>query len=314
MTILCLTAACAFAGEKAMVDFINPMIGAGTGKGTYGQPVEYAQANVNDNPSTQSRSDSGIGTLRKGAGKLAINVNAAEPPRRPAVGQRFEPADVDWRHPVYATTFDDPDCLKDWKLEGGKSMKIEDGKFILESEPGTTVSATEGNHLVCWLTKEMPADFLLEFAVRPQNRKQGLNIIFFNARGLHGENVFDPALKPRDGLFAQYHSGDLNCYHISYWAAGRGTANVRKNAGFHLVATGNDLVTSAPAEAFQTIRLYKRGGVIRLMVDDIVSVAFDDDGKTYGPVWTHSGWIGLRQMAHTVRCEYGYLKVFPCKP
>jgi hypothetical protein len=46
------------------------------------------------------------------------------------------------------------------------------------------------------------------------------------------------------------------------------------------------------------------------MVDDRVSVAWDDDGKAYGPVWNHSGWIGLRQMAHTVRCEYGYVKVF----
>lgn len=89
---------------------------------------------------------------------------------------------------------------------------------------------------------------------------------------------------------------------------------MRKNAGFNLVATGKDLVATAPDDAFQTIRLYKRGGTIRLMVDDIISVAFDDDGKTYGSVWTHCGWIGLRQMAHTVHCEYDHLKVFPCKP
>lgn len=50
------------------------------------------------------------------------------------------------------------------------------------------------------------------------------------------------------------------------------------------------------------------------MVDDIVSVAYDDDGKTFGPVWNHSGWIGLRQMAHTVRCEYEHLKVLACRP
>ena len=89
---------------------------------------------------------------------------------------------------------------------------------------------------------------------------------------------------------------------------------MRKNAGFHLVATGNDLVVPAPADSFQTIRLYKRSGAIRLMVEDVIAVAFDDDGKTYGPVWTHSGWIGLRQMAHTIRCEYDDLKIFPLKP
>ena len=36
------------------------------------------------------------------------------------------------------------------------------------------------------------------------------------------------------------------------------------------------------------------------MVDDIISAAFDDDGQKYGPVWTHSGWIGLRQMARVI--------------
>ena len=241
-------------------------------------------------------------------------VDKVIPPPHPAVGRHFVPADVDWQHPVYVTTFDNVEVLKDWKLEGGKRMSVADGKLVLESVAPTAKHTATDNHLVCWLTKDMPSDFLLEFSVRPQNRKEGLNIIFFNARGVHGESIFDPALKPRTGKFSQYHSGDLNNYHISYWAGERGSANLRKNAGFHLVATGPDLITSAPTNVFQTIRLYKRGGTIRLMVDDIVSVAFDDDGKTYGPVWNHSGWIGLRQMAHTIRCEYDNLKVFPCKP
>lgn len=243
-----------------------------------------------------------------------VSAAEREPPPHPAVGQRFVPTDVQWSHPVYATTFNSDDVLADWKLEGGKRMSIVNGRLVLESEPSGEKPSPEDNHLVCWLTKEMPADFLLEFKARPKDRKNGLNIIFFNARGLHGESIFDPALKPRSGIFAQYHSGDLNNYHISYWAGERGTANVRKNAGFHLVATGKDLVSPAPADSFQTIRLYKHGGTIRLMVDNVIEVAFDDDGKTHGPVWTHPGWIGLRQMAHTIRCEYDDLKVFPLNP
>jgi hypothetical protein len=231
-----------------------------------------------------------------------------ELPPHPSVGQRLVPADVDWEHPVYQTGFDTTAVLKEWRLEGGKRMSIENGKLVLESEPGQ-----RDNHLVCWLTKEMPADFLLEFTLRPQNRTEGLNIVFFNTRGVHGENIFDAALKPRNGVFRQYHSSDLNGYHISYWAGDRGTANVRKNAGFKLVATGPDRVREAPANSFQVVRIYKKGGTIRLMVDDVVSVAFDDDGKTHGPVWNHRGWIGLRQMGHTVRCEYDYVKVYPCK-
>lgn len=236
-------------------------------------------------------------------------ADPAEPPQHPLVGQRFVPTDVDWQHPVYASTFDNDATLADWKLEGGKRLSIENGRLVLESDP-----AIEKNHLVCWLVKEMPGDFLLEFKLRPRNRKDGLNIVFFNTRGLRGENIFDPALAPRSGDFKQYHSGDLNGYHVSYWAGDRGTANVRKNKGFALVATGPDLVANAPEDAWQTIRLYKRGGTIRLMVDDVISVAFDDDGKSHGPVWTHTGWIGLRQMAHTIRCEYDDLKVHPLQP
>lgn len=232
----------------------------------------------------------------------------------PSPDTKFIPEDVDLQHPVYQTSFADEAALKDWLLEGGIRMSVAAGNLILESRPGSVRSDTDANHLVCWLKRRIPADFLLEFTVCPENRKQGLNIVFFSTRGVHGETVFDPALKPRDGYFDQYHSGDLNGYHISYWAAGRGTANVRKNKGFHLVATGKDLVTDAPADRFQTIRIYKRGGKIRLMVDDRISVAWDDDGKAYGPVWNHSGWIGLRQMAHTVRCRYGYVKVFPLNP
>ena len=241
-------------------------------------------------------------------GSFAFAAEKADPPFHKSVGQRFVPTDVDRAHPIYQTTFDDATVLKEWRLEGGKRVSVENGKLVLESEPGQ-----RDNHLVCWLTKEMPAEYLLEFTVRPKDRKEGLNIVFFSTRGAKGESIFDPGLKPRTGIFKQYHSSDINGYHISYWAGERGTANVRKNAGFKLVATGPDRVIDAPADAFQTIRIYKRGGTIRLTVDDIISVAYDDDGKTDGPVWNHSGWIGLRQMGHTVRCEYDSLKVYPLK-
>lgn len=242
-------------------------------------------------------------------GAPGVFAAAGDPPPHPSVGQRFVPHDVDWQRPVYQTTFDDAAELKNWRLEGGKRMSIANGKLVLESEPGV-----RSNHLVCWLTREMPADFVLEFTVRPHNRGEGLNIVFFNTRGTNGEEIFAPNLKPRNGVFRQYHSSDLNGYHISYWAGDRSTANVRKNAGFKLVATGPDRVRDGAADAFQVVRIYKRGGTIRLMVDDVISVAFDDDGRTHGPVWNHSGWIGLRQMGHTVRCEYDSLKVYPCKP
>ncbi|HPD31811.1 MAG TPA: DUF1961 family protein [Phycisphaerae bacterium] len=228
-------------------------------------------------------------------------------------GEKFIPVDVDWEHPLYSTSFEDPSELKDWRLEGGRSMTAANGKLVLESNGESTRSESAANHLVCWLDREVPADFLLEFAVRPENRNRGLNIVFFNARGCNGENIFEPPIKPRNGTFSQYHSGDLNNYHISYWSGGRGTSNLRKNRGFRLAAIGKDLVTPAPQDAFQVVRIYKRGGQIRLTIDDVLSLSYDDDGKTYGPIHAHSGWIGLRQMAHTQRCEYDYVRIYVLK-
>jgi len=243
-----------------------------------------------------------------------VAVTEVPPARHPTIGTRFEPTDIVWDQPVYRNTFDDAAALREWRLEGGKAMAVRDGRLILESPPGATSPEDNRGHLVCWLTREIPPDFLLEFAFRPHDRKQGLAIVFFSARGDGGRSIFDPSLKPRDGTFLQYLRGDLDNYHISYWAGDRGTANVRKNRGFQFVGVGDDLVAAAPAEVFQTIRVYKRGGKIRLTVDGVIAAAFEDDGKTHGPVWTHSGWIGLRQMGHTLRGEYEHVTVWPLRP
>jgi hypothetical protein len=233
------------------------------------------------------------------------------PTTAPHEGEKFVPTDVDTAHPLYHTSFDTPASLQDWRLEGGKRMSVANGSLVLESD------ATEGerskNHLVCWLDRELPGNFLLEFTVRPAQRDQGLNIVFFCTRGLNGESIFDPALKARAGQYPQYHSSDLNGYHISYWKGGGAEPNLRKSRGFHLVAQGANLVHGAPKDAFQTIRVYKRGERIRLMVDDVVALAWDDDGKAFGPV-LQSGWAGLRQMGHTGRCEYGHFTVYALKP
>lgn len=246
-------------------------------------------------------------------GCLAINLSPAasrseQGAKPPGQGETFVPSDVDSAHPIYESSFNDPSELKDWLLEGGKQMRIANGNLILESD-----AQNEKNHLVCWLKKEAPADFLLEFTMRPMDRKDGLNIVFFSARGIKGESIFDPSLKPRNGTYEQYRQGDIKCYHVSYWAAGRETANMRKSPGFFLVAEGRDLVYQAPNDVFQTVRIYKRGGNIRVIVGDVVALAYDDDGVTYGPVYDHAGWIGLRQMGKTRSCEYGHLKLYPLK-
>lgn len=241
----------------------------------------------------------------------AMQGRAGETP-----GERFVPQDVDFEHPVYVSEFDKPEALQDWTLEGKAEATIADGNLRLVSEPG---EGKKSGNLVFWLNPEMPKDFLLEFTFRPQNRVEGLAIVFFNARGKNGESIFDKALSRRNGSFRQYHSGDINNYHVSYWSGStrrKGEApssHIRKNLGFNLVAEGQDLVVTGQEGSFQTIRIYKRGGKIRVMVDDVLAVAYDDDGKTFGPALESPGWIGLRQMAHTQMAEYGRLAVYPLK-
>ncbi|MGH7944043.1 MAG: DUF1961 family protein [Opitutaceae bacterium] len=245
----------------------------------------------------------------------AAGAAEAEPEKHPANGTAFRPTDVDRARPVYRTEFGDPAELRDWVLEGGESMKIESGKLVLESAPNADPSKRSVNHLVCWLKQEIPADFLLEFTVRPQDKQTGLNIVFFSTRGTGGQSIFDPALAKRNGSFPLYHSGDLDGYHVSYWAPPRPSTHIRKNKGFHLVAASDlDVIASAPPETFETVKIYKRGAMIRVLVGDQILVAWDDDGRKYGPAHLHPGWIGLRQMGYTLKCEYDSLAVYPLMP
>jgi len=205
------------------------------------------------------------------------------------------------RQLVYEANFADSAELENWVREGGESATIVDGRLKLQTGP----SPQEGQHIVFWLKQELPADFLAQWSFKPYDKQDGLAIVFFNARGRGGEDIFDPKLSPRDGEFVDYHSGDLDNYHISYYAGHRGSANLRKNHGFYLAAIGVERIHDAPADTFHDITLLKHRGMIRLAVDGTVAITYDDDGETYGPFHSHPGSLGLRQMLHSWYTEYG---------
>ncbi|MGC9319531.1 MAG: DUF1961 family protein, partial [Armatimonadota bacterium] len=197
--------------------------------------------------------------------------------------------------PIVDDSFDEP-WQDNWTLEGPGILTQEDGRLRMqEPEPGT-----EGaNHIVLWNNTPTPSDFIAQWDFTP-NDVAGLCIVFFSAKGLGGESIFDPALAERDGTFTQYHSGDINCYHISYF---RNTCSrspntaLRKNKGFWRCSAGYDYI---PLEtgATSTITLVKRGAHIQFAINDRVSIDWVDDGVSRGPVWG-GGHIGLRQMMTT---------------
>ncbi|NLO05775.1 MAG: DUF1961 family protein [candidate division WS1 bacterium] len=196
---------------------------------------------------------------------------------------------------VIEDTFDEP-WEQNWVLEGPGILTQEGGRLRMqEPEPGT-----EGaNNIVLWHRTETPKDYIAEWEFTP-NEVAGLCIVFFSAKGRNGESIFDPALAPRDGTFTGYHSGDINCYHISYFrntSTRQPNAALRKNYGFYRAAEGYDWI---PLEAGVTSRitLVKRGAHIQFAVNDRISIDWVDDGVTRGGVWG-AGHIGLRQMLTT---------------
>lgn len=202
----------------------------------------------------------------------------------------------------------------EWVLEGGASARTEDGRLHL---------ANEGGHLVCWNTRPFPGDFLLEFGVVPRDSNRGLNIVFFCAAARGGGGIFDLGQPRRGGEFKNYHSGEIDCYHASYWATqrdgtARGTAHLRKNHGFHLVAEGPDLIAGAGSDPAgpgpagpvpHRVRLLKLGGGIAVEVNGRVSLRWSDDGAALGPA-LRDGLVGLRQMEHSGSCAYTHFRVW----
>ncbi len=199
---------------------------------------------------------------------------------------------------------------KDWVFEGPGRAWTEDGRLHIESS-----KPRQGGHVVLWSTRVFPEDFLLEFGFSPEDSNVGLNIVFFCAAAREGGGIFDLGLPRRGGVFKNYHSEALNCYHVSYWACSaaasgthRRTANVRKNHGFYLVGCGTDRIAGRGPGPHR-VRVLKVGGRIRVETRGRIAAAFDDDGTTYGPVW-QSGAIGLRQMGHTHRASYTHFQVW----
>ena len=217
---------------------------------------------------------------------------------------------------------------KDWVLEGNGKAWRKDGKLVVRSNDTPAKPETSGGkrpfrntqHLVLWNTRPFPRDFLLEFSMSPINPKIGLTIVFFSTRNLKGGSPFDLWLAKRGGNFSTYHSGELNGYHASYFATNpadggilRRTTNLRKNCGFYMPCAGIDRIGGTGAGPHR-VRLLKVGGKLRLETAGRMALSFDDDGKTYGPVWSHDGWIGLRQMGHTQQVTYTSFKVWKVEP
>ena len=208
---------------------------------------------------------------------------------------------------LYENPLSRQEDIAGWVAEGPADLSFQDGWMLMESG---RPDGPEG-HIVVWCDEDFPESYIAEWEIRPVS-EDGLCIVFFSAKGRRGEDVFDPALERREGIFSRYHSGDLNSYHISYYAnspraPGRVTSNMRKNHGFYLVANGPPGIAPG-STGVHTVSLMKDGPHIQLAVDGELIIEFFDDGETYGPV-LGGGKLGLRQMQWT-EAEYRNFRVY----
>ncbi len=234
---------------------------------------------------------------------------------------------------VYRNTFDSPESLADWKMEGPGVAKIDGGRLLLHSkwqpeleklggkipllEPGgeKTYPFIEqwvreqepenlsnyvldfhkpdkfaGGHIQYWNKHAHPENFIIRLKFQAAS-PYPLHMVTFCGRGLNGEGVFDPALRPRFGLAAQYMWGDIRNYRISYWSGTRGTSNMRRAPGRTLTAKVVGDVPKVALERPVQLEIIRWKGRIVIKANGELLVDWTDD-KPFG-----DGYFSLRLMA-----------------
>lgn len=218
---------------------------------------------------------------------------------------------AEWRM-IYNNPLQTAEDVEEFRMEGDAAVSFPMGRMRLES----TRDAAEGQaaNLVFWCPEQFPADLAVTWDFWPV-REPGLAIVFFCATGMEGQDLFDPELAVRSGIYDQYHHGDIHAFHISYFRRRYPeerqfhTCNLRKSYGFHLVAQGADPIPDVEdAAGPYRILLIKQGTSVLFAVNDLVLFSWQDDGTTWGPL-LGEGKLGFRQMAPLI-AEYGNLQVY----
>lgn len=216
---------------------------------------------------------------------------------------------------LYANPLTSAADMAGFVMEGDGAISFPQGRLRLEN----TRSPSEGQaaNLVYWCPESFPDHIAIRWRFWPI-RQPGLAILFFAAQGRSGKGVLDPELAPRNGIYDQYHHGDIDAYHMSYYRKSYPEerrlqlCNLRKSYGFHLVAQGADPLPSIPdCEPPYQMEIIKSGEHMQFRIEGIEVLRFRDKGQlgetSIGPP-LGAGGLGLRQMAPLI-AEYSDLEV-----
>ncbi len=201
---------------------------------------------------------------------------------------------------IYHNPLASKEDLAGFVLEGQARLDFPEGYLKMEN----ALSFAEGQraNYVLWCPVVFPDQIRIAFSFKPI-REPGLAMLFFSAAGRDGRSLFDDTLAPRTGEYAQYHHGDINAFHVSFFRRKEPderafhTCNLRKSYGFHLVCQGADPIPDASEDAdWYRIAVEKRTESVRFLINDLLLFEYRDDGVTYGGL-LGEGRIGFRQLA-----------------
>jgi len=203
--------------------------------------------------------------------------------------------------------------ISSFRLEGKAVISFPRGRMRMENALASDLG--QKANYVLWCPESFPSDICAEWDFMPI-KDPGLSILFFAAEAINGGDIFAPDVAVRTGEYPQYHHGDINAFHVSYFRRKEPderafhTCNLRKSYGFHLVAQGGDPIPDAD----EVTRPYKMAVVkhkntVAFFCDGLEIFRFNDDGSTCGPL-LGGGRIGFRQLAPMI-AEYANLEVYP---
>jgi hypothetical protein len=210
-----------------------------------------------------------------------------------------------------------PEDIRGFRLEGDADITFPERRMRMKNAFERDDEKHQSGNFVFWCPIDFPDNIAVSWDFRPFT-DVGLAMFWVAAKGRNGEDLFDPALSARNGQYVQYHHGDINALHVSYFRRnpkeiGFRICNLRKSHGFHLVCQGGDpLPDSKYAAPAYRLEVIKSGQHLRFSMNNVVLFHWLDDGCSFGPV-LKDGKIGFRQMAGLI-AEYANLQVHEVVP
>lgn len=204
---------------------------------------------------------------------------------------------------IYSARLNREADIRDWVLEGPGDLRFENGSMVMKSILPEEPPGAKG-HFNLWCPVDLPDRCILEWEYQPLSER-AISLFFFAAKGWNGEDIFDPSLPARNGLFPTYIDGAIRNYWIVYHTnhqrmrtSNIATTYLYKSGKAALLSKGRSGIPPGSGR-FHHLCLIKDGPRIQFQIDGTAVLDFTDpDSERYGRALT-DGKFSFRQMEFT---------------